>query len=104
MCSIGSVERGTRAGIRGLPRILRHSIAFSDVVASGHGVDVGVVKHRETHIKTTPRDIAARMARVKGHLRRLLRTLVCLKRVRMANLGITRDEVDNRNEVVYVYP
>jgi len=69
--------KGKGAGIQELPWTLCHSIAFSNVAASSYGVDVGVVKHCETHIKTTPRDTAAKMVRVKGHLRRLLRTLVC---------------------------
>lgn len=56
-------------GIRGLPRTspLRHSIAFSDVAASDYGVDINVVKYCEAHIKTSPRDTAAKMARVKRH-------------------------------------
>lgn len=104
-CSIGSVKGGGGWN-SGVASPLRHSIAFSDVAASGYGidVDVGVIKYHGTHIKTIPRDIATRAMRVKGHLRRLLRIVVCSKRVRMANIGITRDkEVNSRHKIAYLY-
>lgn len=97
-------ERGS--GIWGLPRrsLLRHSVAFSDVAASGRNieVDVGVIKYYEVHIKTTPQDICE-----DGEGERTFTPFAKdsrPKRVRMANLGITRDEeVDGRDKIVYLY-